>query len=157
VSNRVYKGADLLVGLLVVVDLWVPEKGLFKRGKKSIKRQHDFSMSSSRSMRPVSSSRLPAGHFFLFHGRAFVFYLPSPPLLAFSKRRQHSENKKKKKKKTDLVSVAPEEVLGSDVHVRVLGELLPWGLVGLVLPVLGPEAVGVHRRDDDGGDDDAVI
>lgn len=56
-----------------------------------------------------------------------------------------------------LVAVAPEEVLGADVLIGVLGLLLLGRLVGLVLPVLGPEAVGVYRGDGDGGDDDAVV
>ena len=53
-----------------------------------------------------------------------------------------------------LVSVTPEEVLGPDVLVRVLRELFAWGLVGLVLPVLVPEAPGVDTGDAEGGDDD---
>ena len=54
-----------------------------------------------------------------------------------------------------LVSIAPEEVLGADVHVRVLDALLD-GLVRLVLPVLAPEAPCVDASDDQAGDDDAV-
>ena len=55
-----------------------------------------------------------------------------------------------------LVTVTPEEVLGADVLVGELGLLLLRGLVGLVLPVLEPETVGVDTGDDDGGNDDAV-
>lgn len=55
-----------------------------------------------------------------------------------------------------LVTVAPEEVLCPDVLVRVLWLLLLWRLVGLVLPVLVPEAVGVDTGNGEAGDDDAV-
>lgn len=56
-----------------------------------------------------------------------------------------------------LVTVTPEEVLGADVLVGVLGQLGSRGLVGLVLPVLEPQAVGVDTAEDDRGDDDAVV
>lgn len=53
-----------------------------------------------------------------------------------------------------LVTVTPEVVLGADVLVGVLGLLRLRGLVGLVLPVLEPQAVSVDTTEDDGGDDD---
>lgn len=42
-----------------------------------------------------------------------------------------------------LVTVAPEEVLGTDVLVGVLGLFLHGGLVGLVLPVGIPPHLAV--------------
>ena len=57
-----------------------------------------------------------------------------------------------------LVTVSPEEVLGADVLVGVLG---PLGagvlvlLVGNVLPVSIPPDLGVDAGDDDAGDGDA--
>jgi hypothetical protein len=56
---------------------------------------------------------------------------------------------------TYLVTIAPEEVLGADVLVRVFGPLLPRGLVSNVLPVSIPPDLGVHGRDDEAGDSDA--
>jgi len=57
--------------------------------------------------------------------------------------------------KTDLVTVSPEVVLGPDVLEGVLGLVLKSGAVGNVLPVLGPEPVGVDTGEDDGGDHNA--
>jgi hypothetical protein len=56
-----------------------------------------------------------------------------------------------------LVTVTPEVVLGADVLVGVLGLLGLGRHVGLVLPVLEPQAVGVDTTEDDRGDDDAVL
>jgi len=56
-----------------------------------------------------------------------------------------------------LVTVTPEVVLGADVLVGVLGLLGLGGHVGLVLPVLEPQTVGVDTTEDDRGDDDAVL
>lgn len=56
-----------------------------------------------------------------------------------------------------LVTVTPEEVLGADVLVGVLGSLRLGGKVGLVLPVLEPQTVGVDTTEDDRGDDNAVL
>lgn len=56
-----------------------------------------------------------------------------------------------------LVTVTPEEVLGADVLVGVLGSLGLGRKVGLVLPVLNPQTVGVDTTEDDRGDDDAVF
>ena len=56
-----------------------------------------------------------------------------------------------------LVTVTPEVVLGADVLVGVFGLLGLGGHVGLVLPVLEPQAVGVDTTEDDRGDDDAVL
>jgi hypothetical protein len=56
-----------------------------------------------------------------------------------------------------LVTVTPEVVLGADVLEGVLGLLGLGGHVGLVLPVLEPQAVGVDTTEDDRGDDDAVL
>lgn len=55
-----------------------------------------------------------------------------------------------------LVTVTPEEILGANVLVGVLGALRLGGKVGNVLPVLLPQAVGVDTTEDDRGDDDAV-
>lgn len=41
---------------------------------------------------------------------------------------------------TNLISISPEIILCPDVHVRVLGALLDGAFVGLVLPVLAPQA-----------------
>ena len=57
--------------------------------------------------------------------------------------------------KTHLVTVSPEVVLGPDVLEGVLGLVLKSGAVGDVLPVLGPEPVGVDTGEDDGGDHNA--
>ncbi len=54
-----------------------------------------------------------------------------------------------------LVSVAPGEVLGADVLVRVLGALLKRGEMGPVLPMLVPEVIGVQAGDEKAGDDGA--
>ena len=56
-----------------------------------------------------------------------------------------------------LVTVAPEVVLGPDVLEGVLDSLLQGSAVRPVLPVLGPEAVGVDTRQNDGGDHDATF
>ena len=56
-----------------------------------------------------------------------------------------------------LVTVTPEVVLGADVLVGVFGLLGLRGHVGLVLPVLEPQAVGVDTTEDDRRDDDAVL
>merc|ERR1712096_150567 len=53
-----------------------------------------------------------------------------------------------------LVTVSPEVVLGPDVLEGVLGLVLEGGAVRDVLPVLGPEPVGVDAGEDDGGDHD---
>lgn len=58
--------------------------------------------------------------------------------------------------RTHLVTIAPEEVLGPDVHVWVLGPLLNRASVGKVLPMLVPEAVGVDAGQAEGWDDDAA-
>lgn len=57
---------------------------------------------------------------------------------------------------THLVTISPEEVLGADVLVWVLWALLKRWLVGLVLPVLGPQTPGVDAGNADGWDDDAA-
>ena len=56
-----------------------------------------------------------------------------------------------------LVTVTPEVVLGADVLVGVFGLLGLGRHVGLVLPMLEPQAVGVDTTEDDRGDDDAVL
>lgn len=58
---------------------------------------------------------------------------------------------------THLVTVSPEVVLGPDVLEGVLGLVLEGGAVRDVLPVLGPEPVGVDAGEDDGGDHDAAV
>lgn len=55
-----------------------------------------------------------------------------------------------------LVAVTPEEVLGADVLVRVLGALLERREVRPVLPMLIPKVVGVDRGQSESGDDGAV-
>jgi hypothetical protein len=55
-----------------------------------------------------------------------------------------------------LVTIAPEEVLGADVLVGVLGALRPRGLVSNVLPVSIPPDLSVHGSDDKGRDGNAV-
>lgn len=57
---------------------------------------------------------------------------------------------------TYLVTVSPEVVLGPDVLEGVLDLVLEGGAVRGVLPVLGPQAVGVDAGEDDGGDHDAA-
>jgi hypothetical protein len=57
---------------------------------------------------------------------------------------------------THLVTVSPEVVLGPDVLEGVLGLVLERGAVRDVLPVLGPEPVGVDAGEDDAGDHNAV-
>ena len=52
-----------------------------------------------------------------------------------------------------LVAVAPGVVLGADVLVRVLDALLQRGLVAPVLPMLGPQVVGVGGGEEDAGED----
>jgi hypothetical protein len=59
--------------------------------------------------------------------------------------------------RTHLVAVSPEVVLGPDVLEGVLGLVLEGGAVRDVLPVLGPEPVGVDAGEDDGGDHDAAV
>ena len=54
-----------------------------------------------------------------------------------------------------LVTIAPEEVLGADVLVGVLGLVLWRGLVGLVFPVGVPSHVAVEAEYDETGDGDA--
>jgi hypothetical protein len=61
------------------------------------------------------------------------------------------------RKVTHLVAVSPEVVLGPDVLEGVLGLVLEGGAVRDVLPVLGPEPVGVDAGEDDGGDHDAAV
>lgn len=56
-----------------------------------------------------------------------------------------------------LVAVAPRVVLGADVLVGVLDALLQRGHVRPVLPVLGPEVVGVGAGEDQDGNDGAVV
>lgn len=86
-------------------------------------------------------------HFFIFYASPcfFLSFFPASPEFNVTWNR-----------KAYLVSVAKEEVLGTDVLVRVFGLLLPWGLVGFVLPVFGPETVCVYGGNDDAGDNDAV-
>jgi hypothetical protein len=55
-----------------------------------------------------------------------------------------------------LVTVSPGEVLRPDVLVGVLDALLEGREVLPVLPMLGPEVVGVDAGDQEGGDADAV-
>jgi hypothetical protein len=56
-----------------------------------------------------------------------------------------------------LVAVAPRVVLGADVLVGILNALLQGRHVGPVLPVVGPEVVGVDAGEDQAGDDAAVV
>lgn len=58
--------------------------------------------------------------------------------------------------KAYLVTISPGEVLAADVLVGVLGTLLQRGHVAPVLPVLGPQVVGVQATADQAGDDSAV-
>lgn len=55
-----------------------------------------------------------------------------------------------------LVAIAPRVVLGADVLVGVLDALLQGGHVLPVLPVLGPEVVGVEACEQEAGEDSAV-
>ena len=55
-----------------------------------------------------------------------------------------------------LVTIAPGVVLGTDVLVGVLGTLLQRGHVAPVLPVLGPQVVGVQATTNEAGNDSAV-
>lgn len=55
-----------------------------------------------------------------------------------------------------LVTVTPEEVLGTDVLVGILGLLLARSVVGHMLPVSVPSQLGVHACDDKAGDSDAI-
>lgn len=57
---------------------------------------------------------------------------------------------------TYLVTVTPGEVAGADVLVGVLGTLLKRGHVRPVLPMLVPEVVGVHSRENESRGDGAV-
>ena len=57
--------------------------------------------------------------------------------------------------KTHLVTVTPWVVLHTDVLVGVLGALLKRRHVLPVLPVLGPEVVGVDATTDQAGNDSA--
>lgn len=70
-------------------------------------------------------------------------------------RQRHPQVNEKEGKLAHLVTVTPEEVLGAEVLVGVLGALLKRGRVGLVLPVLAPQPVGVGARDGESGNDDA--
>jgi hypothetical protein len=47
-----------------------------------------------------------------------------------------------------LVTVAPEEILGADVLVRILWSLRRRGLVGYVLPVRIPTDIAVDAEDE---------
>ena len=55
-----------------------------------------------------------------------------------------------------LVAVAPGEVLGADVLVGVLDAVLQGGLVAPVLPMLGPQVVGVGAGEEEAGDDATI-
>lgn len=55
-----------------------------------------------------------------------------------------------------LVTVAPAEVLGTDVLVGVFWLFLNRDVVGDVLPVLVPEIIGIDGGDNQGRDSDAV-
>ena len=57
---------------------------------------------------------------------------------------------------TYLVTVSPREVLDTNVLVGVLGALLKRRHVLPVLPVLGPEVVGVEATTNQTGDDSTV-
>lgn len=70
-------------------------------------------------------------------------------------RRRHLQVSEKERKLAHLVTITPEEVLGAEVLVGVLGALLKRGRVGLVLPVLAPQPIGVGGRDGESGKDDA--
>lgn len=59
--------------------------------------------------------------------------------------------------KTNLISVSPKVILGSDVLIRVLGALLKRGLVLPVLPMFTPEVVGIDGCDDEGRGNDTVF
>lgn len=61
----------------------------------------------------------------------------------------------KVRKLAHLVTVTPEEVLGAEVLVRVLGTLLKRGHVRNVLPVLVPQPIRVGASDGESGNDDA--
>lgn len=56
--------------------------------------------------------------------------------------------------KQRLIPIAPEVILRPDVLVRVLGLLFQGRAVSDVLPVLGPQAVGVDAGHDEAGDYD---
>jgi hypothetical protein len=66
------------------------------------------------------------------------------------------QREKKEKELAHLVTVTPEVVLGANVLVRVFGLLGLWGHVGLVLPVLQPQTVGVDACEDEARNHDAV-
>lgn len=55
-----------------------------------------------------------------------------------------------------LITIAPEEVLRSDVLIRVFDSLLQRRHVLPVLPMLIPQVPGVDASEDEAGDDDAV-
>jgi len=57
---------------------------------------------------------------------------------------------------THLVSVAPEEVLGADVLVRILSSLLQRRQVRPVLPMLVPQDIGVQASNDQAREGHAV-
>lgn len=59
--------------------------------------------------------------------------------------------------KTDLVTIAPPEVLGADILVRVLGLLFHGRLVGLVLPMGIPPQLRIDASDDQSGNGDAAV
>lgn len=56
--------------------------------------------------------------------------------------------------KTYLIPVPPKEFLRPDVLVRVLDLFLKRWVMLLVLPVLVPQAPGIHARHDQTGDHD---
>lgn len=56
-----------------------------------------------------------------------------------------------------LITVSPEEVLGANVLVRVLGLFRTGNVVGNVLPMGIPPDLCVDASDDDGGDSDTVV
>ena len=58
--------------------------------------------------------------------------------------------------RTHLVTISPEVVLGSDVHVGILGTLFDRRLMRLVFPVLRPQPIGIDASNAEGRDDDAA-
>lgn len=62
----------------------------------------------------------------------------------------------KGQEQTHLVSVAPEEVLGADVLVRILSSLLQRRQVRPVLPMLVPQDIGVQASNDQAREGHAV-
>ena len=53
-----------------------------------------------------------------------------------------------------LIPIAPREVLGPQVLVRILDALLKRRKMSLVLPVLIVEVIGIDARDEQGRDTD---